>query len=323
MFPGDPLAGQAKTLLDGSSVDEMGSGFMLAYDFLYDNNVAAAPVTNLATDYHAPGIGELYSRSGWDTNATWINLIAGPYTESHAHQDQGSLMIYKGGWLAYDAVINSSSGLPQETTAHGLVRIDNGGTPVKQIASTVSSLVALHQGDGWLHAAADVTPAYDGNAAVQLVQRELVYLKPDVVIVYDRVRTAAGTTQTWQMPTPVQPSISGATATINASGHALAVTRLLPASATTSTYAFSSGADFNGGYRLDTQVAGGDQRYLHVLALDNGAATVTASGANGVTVKLADNRVVSVAFQRDSVGATLTIGGVATTLGADVDALAQ
>jgi hypothetical protein len=41
-----------------------------------------------------------------------VNLIAGPYTPSDAHEDQGSLMIYKDGWLAYDVVVK------QETTAH-------------------------------------------------------------------------------------------------------------------------------------------------------------------------------------------------------------
>ena len=78
----------------------------------------------LNTAYYASGIGELYTRSSWDTHATWVNLIAGPYTESHAHQDQGALMLYKDGWLTWDAVVDSKSGLRQETNAHGLVRID-------------------------------------------------------------------------------------------------------------------------------------------------------------------------------------------------------
>ena len=128
---------------------------MLGYDFLYDNTVPAQPLTGIATAYHAEGIGELYARSGWDSHATWINLIAGPYTESHAHQDQGSLMIYKDGWLAFDPVVDSHSGLDQNVTTHGLVRIDQSGAPVRQVASTVSSVKALHKGAGWVYAAAD------------------------------------------------------------------------------------------------------------------------------------------------------------------------
>jgi hypothetical protein len=323
LFPHDPAAGPAKTLLGSASVKQMGSGFMLAYDFLYDADVAATPMSELPTAYHAPGIGQLYARSGWDTHATWVNLIAGPYTESHAHQDQGSIMIFKDGWLAHDANVHSRSGLAQATTAHGLVRIDSGGQPVRQVASTTSELVALHAGPGWLHAAADVTAAYDGNAAVQLVQRELVYLQPDVAIVFDRVRTSSGTTQTWQLPAPVQPAISGNTATITASGHALEVTRLAPTSATVSTHSFASESEFSGGFRLDERVAGGDQRYLHVLAIDDAATSITAEGPAGVTVRLADNRIATVVFERDAIGATLTIDGVATSLAPGIESLAK
>ncbi len=230
-------------------------------------------------------------------------------------------MIYKDGWLAHDAVVHSKSGLPQDTTAHSVIRISNGGSTIKQVASTVSSLVALHHGPGWLHAAADVTPAYAGNAAVQLVQRELVYLKPDVVVVYDRVRTSAGTTQTWQLPAPTQPAISGATATITAAGHALRVTRLQPASAAMSTYSFASDSDFTGGYRLDQQLAGGDQRYLHVLGIDNATTSITAAGSTGVTIALAGGHTATVTFSRDTAGATLILDGVTTSLDVSVDSL--
>ena len=322
LFPADPVAAAANTLLAESSVDAMESGFMLAYDFLHEGVGEQAPLSELATDYHAPGIGQVYSRSAWDQGATWVNLIAGPYTESHAHQDQGSLMIYKGGWLAYDANVSSRSGLAQDTTAHSVIRLSKDGSTIKQVASTTSSLVALHQGAGYLHVAADVTPAYKNNASVQLVQRELVYLKPDVIVVYDRVKTSSGTTQTWQLPTPVQPAISGASATISSAGHSLKVQRLLPTDAAMTTFSFASGSDFTGGFRLDQQVAGGDQRYLHVLSLDNAAATVTASGSNGVTVSFG-GRTATVTFNRDTAGATLVLDGASTTLGATVDSLAE
>ena len=191
LYPTDSLAPPAQTLLANCSVPSMENSFMVVDDFLYENtNVTAMPMTSLGTAYHAAGIGELYTRSSWDAHATWLNLIAGPYTESHAHQDQGSLLIYKDGWLAYDAVIDSHSGLPQATTAHGLVRIDSGGSPVPQVADTISQLVALHAGTGWLYAASDLTPAYNGNASITRVQRELVYLEPDTVVVYDRVASA-------------------------------------------------------------------------------------------------------------------------------------
>ena len=229
-------------------------------------------------------------------------------------------MLYKDGWLAYDAVVDSHSGLPQETTAHGLVRIDSGGAPVRQIADTQSKMVALHRGTGWVHAAADLTPAYNGNSAVSKVQRELVYLEPDTVVVFDRVTSAAGTTQTWQLATPVAPTISGSTATIANANHQLHVQRLSPA-ATPSVYNFTSNSDFGGGFRLDETIAGGDQRYLHVLSIDGSASSVAASGATGVTVHLANGKTATVVFSRDAVGGTLTYDGANTTLAAGVDTM--
>jgi len=323
LFPRDPVAPRAQALLAASSVPEMENQFMLVRDFMYENrDVAPTTLEGLGTAYYAPGIGQLYARSGWDKDATWINLIAGPYTESHAHQDQGSLMFYKGGWLVYDANVDTSSGLHQTLDAHSLVRIVDGGKTVEQRANTVSKLVALHQGAGWLHAAADVTPAYGGNAAVQKVQREIVFIAPDTLVVYDRVATRAGGQQVWQLATPVAPSISGARATI-AGTRPLTVQRVAPATATTAATSLkSTGGDFTGGHRLDTTLPGGDQRYLHVLWAGS-AVTSASAQTEGVSLQLAGGRTASVTFQRDGVGGSLSLDGQEIMLGAGVDKLAE
>ncbi len=323
LFPDDPLAPRAQALIAASSVPRMENQFMFAYDFLYASpQVPSSSLTGLGTAYHAPGIGELYARSSWEKDATWVNLIAGPYTQSHAHQDQGSIMIYKEGWLAYDANIDSRSGLRQEVGAHSLVKIVEGGAPIEQRSDTSSKLVALHRGDGWLHASADLTPAYKNHAAVQKVERELLYLEPDIVVVYDRVTTRAAGQQVWQLASPTSPSISGARATFAANGHSLTVHRIQPVTATTTVHSYATDPDFRGGFRLDTTVAGGDQRFLHVLAVD-GAVTATTAEADGVTVTLATGGTARVRFQRNAFGCSLTLGGITTALGAGVDSLRE
>jgi hypothetical protein len=316
MMSTDGLAKRAKKLLEGCSVPRMGQQFMAVDDFLYDMSNVTSAAIDLNTTYYAKGIGELYARSAWnDPHATWVNMIAGPYTQSHAHQDQGSLMVYKDGWLGYDAVVNSHSGLTQGTTAHSLVRIDSGGSPVRQVASTVSTMTGLQKGAAWTYAAADLTPAYAGNAAVQKVQREIVFLPPNVIVVYDRVATAAGTTQTWQFATPVQPSVSGTGATITGSGHTLNVQRLAPAAATGAATSMTSvDADFSSGYRFDERMAGGDQRYLHVLSIDGAATNVTSANDSTVTLTVG-GKTATVAFNRSASGGTLTYDGTNTTLG--------
>jgi hypothetical protein len=324
-FSGDRLASRAKTQLAASSLPTMSTGFMAAYDFLYDDAGVTAQPVDLNTTYHASGIGEVYARSGWDTHATWVNLIAGPYTEEHAHQDQGSLMIYKDGWLAYDSVIDSHSGLPQETTAHSLVRIDSGGQPVRQIVGTTPGLTALHQGTGYTHAAADLTSAYNGNSAVQKVQREIVYLQPDVVIVFDRVQSAAGTTQTWQLASPVAASISGTLAAIASSGHTLKVQKIAGGSMAVTPFT-SVSSDYAGGFRLDETMSGGDNRYLHVLSIDAAASSVTPAGDAthpGVTVAMSNGHTATITFVRDDTGATLVLDGTTKSLAAGVDSLPE
>jgi hypothetical protein len=325
MFPGDRLAPRAKTLLQASSLPTMSSGFMAVDDFLYDNSGVTAQPVDLNTTYYASGIGELYARSGWDKHATWVNLIAGPYTEDHAHQDQGSLMIYKDGWLAYDSVIDSHSGLTQDTTAHGLVRIASGGASVRQVVGTKPQLSSLHQGPGYTYAAADLTSAYNGNSAVQKVQREVVYLLPDVVVVFDRVQSAAGTTQTWQLASPVAASISGAVATIASSGHALKVQKIAGGSMSVTPFT-SVSSDYSGGFRLDETMSGGDNRYLHVLSIDSAASSVTPAGDAahpGVTIAMSNGHTATVTFVRDTTGATLVLDGTTKSLAAGLDRLPE
>jgi hypothetical protein len=326
LFPDDPVSPRAQALLASSSVPQMSSAFEFEYDFLYANaNVPATQLAGLGTAYYAPGIGELYARSGWDKHATWVNLIAGPYTQSHAHQDQGSLMIYKDGWLAYDAVVESHSGLPQETTAHSLVRIVDGGSTVAQQLFTEPKLVALHRGNGFLHAAADLTAAYKGSPAVQNVQREIVYLQPDAIVVYDRVMTRAGSQQVFQLVSPAQPVTSGATTTLTASGHTLHVQRaIVPAGTTPSVYDFkASDSDFSAGFRLDETAAGGDNRFLHVLWIDSAITGTPTPMTDGVKLTLAGGQTVSVQFSHAAIGGSVTVGGQTTTLGAGIDPLPE
>ena len=108
------------------------------------SSTASAPRTTRS------GIGQLYARSGWDTHATWVNLIAGPYTESHAHQDQGSLMIYKDGWLGvrlrHRLALRPAPGGRRRTAT---MRIGDTGTSIPQKPGTTSTLLALHAGAGW------------------------------------------------------------------------------------------------------------------------------------------------------------------------------
>ena len=326
LFADDPIAARATAFLADTSVPEMDQPFMYVYDFLYSGGVTPAGYTDLGRAYYAPGVGQLYARSGWTADATWMNFIAGAYTESHAHQDQGSFMLYKGAWMAYDGVVDSQDGLRQETRAHSLLRFTDGGADVEQRADTTSQMAAVARGAGWVHAAGDLTAAFGASSPVDRWQRELVFIEPDVLVVYDRV-TAPGVEQDWHLVAPASFSTSGTGASSSHDGHRLDVTRVLPATATASTAAL--GGDFNGGFAYDERSTG-TTAHLHVLALDGAATAVTASGASGadgVAITLADGRTATVRFAQGAIGGTLAITGGASnvnaTLAAGVQALPE
>ncbi|HEX3759378.1 MAG TPA: hypothetical protein VHW23_11760 [Kofleriaceae bacterium] len=342
LYPADPVAPRAQALLAASSLPQMGQPFMFASDFIYANkNVTASTLDGLNTAYYAPGIGEVYARSGWDKHATWVNLIAGPYTQSHAHQDQGSLMLYKDGWLAYDAVVDSHSGLTQATTAHSVVRLINGGNIVEQqanydLSKQDSKVLALHQDKtkGYVHVAADLTNAYGGQSAVQMVQREMVYIQPDTVVVYDRLSTKVGGQVVFQLVSPVSPpTATGTTHTFTTIvnppkttvAHTLTLEDVITPPGTTPSIVDMSkeDSDFMGGFRLEeTAAAATNNRFLHVLTIDGAASNIASSGSDGVTMMIG-GQAATVSFNHDNVGATLTLGGQTITLAAGVDPLAE
>lgn len=308
LYPTAPEAARAVTVLAASSVPAVQSGFMLAHDFLFAPTVQGVPV-DLPLVRYASGTGQIYARSSWSTatprarakrrglvsSATWLNLIAGPLTQSHAHQDQGSLMFYRSGWLVADAVLWSKGGVRQSGSlvglpdAHSLVRIEGAQ---QRDSATAGKVLALHQGPGYLFASVDITGAYAG--AVQLVRRQVLWLMPDVVVVQDRVVSAAA--QTWQLVVPTAPAIAGTVATVGR----LKVTRLQPATGTWTTFDFRSNSDFTGGYRLDQVQPAGDRTYVTVLAIDGAAAP---------------------AVTWSDIGCSFTLDGKLVTLGPGVDPL--
>lgn len=59
------------------------------------------------------------------------------------------------------------------------------------------------------------------------------------------------------------------------------------------------------------------------MGLDGAVSSAAASVTTGVTVNIAGGGQVVVNFNRDTAGATVTINGATTTIGATVDFLAE
>lgn len=311
--PSDPLATVAQTFLDSCSVPEMANGFMYIHDFLYDDEAhAATPLDSLHTAYHAPGTGGIFWRTGWTTDATWAAFIAGPFTESHAHRDQGSLLIYRNEWLAYDQNIESHSGLAQMEQAHNLVRIEEGGETVTMVPyQDPSELVALRDMPEFMYLAADMTPIYEG--AVERLDREIVFIESEeTFVVFDRADTSGEAV--WQLNSQIMPASTVGGFLLEGAADGLEILPIEPMTPDATIVDWTTDPDMYAGFRLDLRDpnAGAAQRFLVVLAPVGAVTSATPGGDGsqlGVDITFASGAAASVRFGRDEIGGALTLEG--------------
>ena len=278
LYPSDPAAGISRTLLSQSSVPQMSGGFNFWADYLFDQtSIAAQPLSRLPTAHWGSGTGQFSARSAWTTGAGYFNFICGPYTQSHAHQDQSSFVFFKGNWLAIDEDINTHSGLAQMAAAHNLVRLQQGGQDIGQNYGASCSMQALADNSTYSYALARVTPMYGSNPAVTKVEREFLLIKPATLVVLDRVQVQAGSgiARVWTLNVQGTPTVSGDHLTATSGSNQLDVVRLAPAGLTSQVIAWpslntSSDTEYFSGSRVDvTDTNGASSVFLHVLGADH------------------------------------------------------
>lgn len=227
--------------------------------------------------HHAAGAGHLFARSDWSRDALWLAVVAGPYTESHAHQDQGGFTLFGGDWLAVTANVWTRSGIQQSGEVHNVLRFERDaalgrpcrgpeelGNPrsvVPQCEPSESSMTATAGADGSLRIDADLSGAYRGNPAVRRWTRRFD-LAGRTLRIEDRFETAPGTDAIFQLQLPVAPTITGN----EARAGRLRIRVLAPTDARLSVRDWQAHqpAEFNRGWRLD--IAGGSDRYLIELS---------------------------------------------------------
>lgn len=242
------------------SVPRMSQGFNYRHDLLPAGGDGSAPG---ARHYLATGTGNLFARSGWDADAIWMHFIAGPYDQSHAHQEQGGFTLFARDFLAVSENVFSHSGIQQGTEVHNVLRFVQDGATVPQREGTTSSLAVSVDAGGAVVATANLTPAYGGSPAVVSWQRELRFAGR-TLRVHDTYATGPGTTAVFQVNTPVLPVVAGTTA--RAGG--LLVRVLAPANPVMSVVDWTTvdGAEFGSGYKLE--IRGGSGEYLVELVDD-------------------------------------------------------
>lgn len=232
------------------SISEMTNGFNDRHDLLPAGD-AGTPPRELV--YHATGVGQLFARTDWSTDAMWLDFTAGPYDQSHAHQAQGAFTLFAGDWLAVTENIWSHSGIQQGTETNNVLRFERDGEPVPQVTPTTSTLTLVGTGPhGEVHAVADLTPAYGDNPAVRAWQRRIDF-QNRVLTVDDSFEVGPDTEAVFQLDVPARPTIKGNTAVAGK----LRMTVVTPANASLTAVDWTKvDRDYTSGWRIDVRGPG-------------------------------------------------------------------
>lgn len=164
---------------------------MLYRDVVFPITTPPARPAGRPLGYRSAGTDWINARSSWDDSAISLTVVATPeIVQSHAHVDTGSFVIWRGGWQAADAVTYGKSGLSWEAGAHNMIHV-----PGHARHTGKSRGLVRYADDGALfYAQVDASNLLTKRVSDEGYEpmldewtRELVYVRPDALVVYDRV----------------------------------------------------------------------------------------------------------------------------------------
>ncbi len=175
----------------------------------YDPDAPTAPLPDALLDVRMSN-DWVVSRTAWDVDSTVVALRSGG-PANHEHADRNSI-IFKayGERLFHDPFKASYSPthpqwLLRLTPAHSAVLINgeghqyHDGSEGTNASWASAKVVDYATGEGWMRVVSDATDAYQlVNDSVRRVERSLLFLKPGILLVLDRVSLAE------DRPQPVQ-----------------------------------------------------------------------------------------------------------------------
>ncbi len=298
------------------------------------NSAGVDPRPALPPDYFAPGTGVLLSRTGWTAVDAWFTYKLSWNAIDHQHGDGNAIGFFRGGeWMTMPASgygVNIGSSDYQNTLAiQNPVNTANTfwsanmarGSQWEYDPNGDPSVVTHNSTPAYTYAQGDATNLYNNPAIaaldVQHASRSVLWLKPDVIVVYDRATTGSGGKfKRFYLNTPALATVNGKSATVaTPGGQTLYVDALLPASATVAAAPRESMNEAAAGdpvpFRLWTEdlALPADVRFLHVLqAASAGVAKQAVSPFSSSSGTPFDGAVVgntAVLFRRD-IAATFT-----------------
>ncbi len=313
---------------------------------------AADPRPKLPLTWMSPGIGSISSRTGWDSEARWLSYMLPWSRVDHQHGEGNMIQFYRKGewltkkWVGYGAKAASSQFCNTITVLNDPPKYNSPGSYQNDQWKDGSQWQYINAGDpllvGWsdsapyTYAYGDATPLYnskmDGAMQTAHVSRSMVWLKPDHLVIYDRVASKQPDRfKRFWLSFENEPKTEGTlTTAATKGGQQLFVRTLMPASPKFAV--LSDHPMWDGGGK---QTATGepmarrlmveapnqqDVRFLHVLQGADSGATADAAqvvhGTSGAAYEGAFVHETAVLFPKD-------FGEPATTLGYEAPAAAK
>lgn len=186
--------------------------YYLYRDVLFPTPEPMVRPTKLPLHYRSPGTDWVNARSSWDDNATSLTFRAIKLIDqSHAHFDSGAFVLFREDWQAADGNTYGHSGLDWESVAHNMITVKG---QVHENGEKSRGLVQYGDNGKTMYAQIDSSnlltgrsnPNEHGQPVLDEWTRELVYLRPSSLVVYDRVAPKAkGLEYSWNLHFPRKP----------------------------------------------------------------------------------------------------------------------
>ncbi|MCW8129302.1 MAG: heparinase II/III family protein [Planctomycetota bacterium] len=211
MLKGTDLAAYAQEYAEAKGCNKCQYNSMNWIDVMWrDRAQPRKPLDTFKLSHLAVGRGTVLMRSDWTENATHVGYVAGPLLSSHTHSDAGHFTIWKHGELATNAGDYRGTGKGWaldayiRTVAHNSLLIYDPAEKMRARHENVlndggqlgydgtegrmsgAKIVAYDARRSYTYICSDLTDAY-AKTKVTAVRRQLVYLRPDTVVIVDRV----------------------------------------------------------------------------------------------------------------------------------------
>ncbi len=175
----------------------VGTGHTGILEMLFENLIRTneIPVSNLPTSYYAEGLGFVAMRSDWSAQASTVYFQNSRPNVDHQQYDALAFCIVNAG-KNITKEMTGYVGVGETGTAHNTLLIQNAssdgsssptGRPQGQGTTSL-----IDDNDSYGYIKAEAAPiynmsGYNADTYVDHVQRKLIYLKPDIVIVGDYI----------------------------------------------------------------------------------------------------------------------------------------